>query len=454
MRTGIILSWCALAVQRLTVVAVGNAPGIVPYAEDQQLIMKVNVNFLSDQPEQYVAGQLTVLGHGARVPGGQLQFEIVRWPKYGQIGWNNSVSGEFVYSPRELSIDTSNHGVEALVPVPGCKYGCGSCPNAAGAHLGPSQPVPDPNATEVCNGRSTRCNGYRSTLRDPDFPGIERYVPLASREQEGWVNGYTCPEAPEQDQLLYRKAKSDNRLEMMDQDVRQRVECKSVPARGCVMHSATVPRDTFSFHVRNQFGVSNIATVTVEFDHNDQADMTLEFTFLTGFLMMLATCTGLLRIIVLQTLLHPYREYNWIPAAFSNAFCPVPEPAFKRPRDPSDYKPEFMKELALAWPPPGYHERRDAAAASRRPTQQLIPDVPHRSPIATRSKSRREAQIEKVDNALRRSLSRLVATASSGGQEAGDTYALLAPCRRTCAFVWFRHSCCCRGQHCCCTAAG
>lgn len=62
------------------------------------------------------------------------KYEALSHPKYGRLGWNNSVSGEFVYSPREYLMQTTNHGREAERPIPGCEDTCtggdtGDCPN-------------------------------------------------------------------------------------------------------------------------------------------------------------------------------------------------------------------------------------------------------------------------------------------------------------------------------------
>ena len=429
-----ILSCWALAARRHdSASAVGNAHGIVPYAEDQRVTMRVNGNALSGEPEEYVAGKLTVIGRGAAVPGGQLLFEIIRWPEYGQFGWNNSVSGQFVYSPRSYSVMTSNHGVESAEPVPGCKYSCNSCPNAAGANFGPSQPEADPDASDVCDGRLTRCNGFRSTLRDTDFPGQERYVPLASDTQVRWVNGHVCAKASEEDKLEYRRARAEHRLHRMDQSTRERVECKNVPPRRCEMHSAPVPSDMFTFRVRNQFGVSNTATVTVVFERIDRAAMALQFTVLLGVLMFFATCTGLLRVIVLQLLLHPYHQYKCIPAKLGNMFCPVPPPPYMRAREPNDFKPEFMKELASTWPPPGYEGRREATLQRKKQKQsfQLNQDQSVTDQQRGRSLTKRELKAQQADDAMRRSFSRLVSK-ETRQKGAGAMIVSQAPCLQVC----------------------
>jgi hypothetical protein len=246
-----------------------------------------------------------------------------------------------------------------------------------------------------------------------------------------WVNGYVCAETSEEDEILYRRAKADHRLKQMDQDVRQRVECKDVPPRHCVQRSTTVPHDTFNFRVRNKFGVSNTATVTVTFDHKDQADMTLQFTVLIGFLMVLATCTGLVRVIVLQPLLHPSHEYKWVPEVLANTICPVAPEPFKRQRDPSHYKPEFMKEVALSWPPPGYEERREATLNRKSKAKQHGFNVNERaaSPAAGKRRRRRDIHAEQVDNAMKRSLSKV-----AGG--AGKIL-LRAPCPHISTFLLF-----------------
>jgi hypothetical protein len=65
-----------------------------------------------------------------------VKFEIISHPKYGRVGWNNSVSGEFTYSPRQYTLETTNHGREAerAHQIPGCEDKCsggatGDCPN-------------------------------------------------------------------------------------------------------------------------------------------------------------------------------------------------------------------------------------------------------------------------------------------------------------------------------------
>jgi hypothetical protein len=360
---------CVIAVQSSRLVlAVGNANGVVPFAENQQVSMKVNGHSLSGIPEEYVTGRANVVGRAAPVAGGQWTFHVTKWPKYGQLGWNNSMSGEFMYSPREYSVETTNHGVEAEVPIPGCRFSCESCPNYPGAHSGPAQPEPDPTADAECDGFRTRCNGFRSTLRDPEFPEQEKYVPLASDEQSRWILGYTCPEPSDQDKRLYRRARAEHNIDHvslyeMNQEVRQRVECQDVSKRLCTLHMAKIPYDQFNFRVENQFGVSNTATVRIKFERSDDPDGTLQFSILIGGVMMFASCCGLLRTILLQPLLHPEHEYKWIPDVLAGTFFPVPPPPFIRERDAGSYKPQFMLDLELYWPPPGYEARRHETLA-------------------------------------------------------------------------------------------
>ena len=151
-------------------------------------------------------GRVTVRGHGALAAGGQLKFEIIKQPKWGQFGWNNSVSGEFVYSPRSYSLETTNHGVEATEPIPGCKYDCESCPNSIGPLEDvtlPTPPTPDSTCGPTdpaadgfirCDGTLTCCEGHTTALFDKDN---QQPIPIASVQQTRWVVGYKCPQLGE-----------------------------------------------------------------------------------------------------------------------------------------------------------------------------------------------------------------------------------------------------------------
>ena len=350
------------------VVSVGNAPGIVPFAYDQDVVMKVNGHPLSGIPEEYVAGRVDVRGRGALCPGGSLMFEVVKYPKYGQFGWNNTGSGEFIYSPRDYQALTTNHGVEAEEAVPGCKWDCENCPNyptipgVSIGNAGPNQPVADPTATAVCNGHMTTCDGFRSTLRDSEHPEQERYVPLSSVWGSRWVSGYICPEVTEaqtKEYLHHRDHRFSRNLNDMDQEVRARVECRDIPPRLCVAHMADVPSDSIKFRVVNGFGISNIGEVRIKFERNDRSDFVLKFTIMIGAILAIASCTGLLRVISLQLVLHP--EYSYKSLRSLAGFCPPTEDPFIPERSAHDFRPDWLNELEAIWPPPGYVERKQKA---------------------------------------------------------------------------------------------
>jgi hypothetical protein len=312
---------------------------------------------------------VAVRGRGTAAAGGQLKFEIIKQPKWGQLGWNNSVSGEFIYSPRDYSLETTNHGVESIEPVPGCKYDCSSCPNTVQQDLGDyvgtlsSRPVLDaecgaqtkaledlaadpPLRFIKCNGHSTCCEGYRSTLQDPDNNVL---IEIASTMQTRFVIGYTCPGLGETDgwtqdeQDKYDFWENDRTSTALTEDMKKRIECKDVPPRHCVTHMAKVPYDEFKFRASNAFGYSNWATVTINFERVDSSAGFLQFVVLVAGLLMTATCCGLLRVIALQLLLQPYRRYM-VCGKVCGQFCvPPPEP-FVSAKTGSDYKPDFLKE--------------------------------------------------------------------------------------------------------------
>lgn len=349
-----------------TVTAVGNAGDIVPYAVDQEVAMKVNGHSLSGVPEEYVAGRVSVRGTESNAAGGQLKFEIIKMPKWGQFGWNNSVSGEFIYSPRSYSLETTNHGVESTEPIPGCKYDCTSCPNAIGELEGvdklPTPPVANAEcgpttydaATDStnpfipCDGTTTCCEGYESALVDP---ANNQLIPIASTQQKRWVIGYTCPGLGDDvskdgwtqaEQDLYDRAQLDRDIKVPE-DVKRRIECKDVPPRYCVTHMAAVPYDEFKFRASNAFGYSNWATVKIVFERSDSAAGFLQFTVLCAGILMTMTCCGLLRVIALQLILQPYRRYM-LCGKFCGAFCAPPPEAFVLEKTGADYKPDFLKE--------------------------------------------------------------------------------------------------------------
>lgn len=359
-----------------SVSAVGNAVNIVPFAEDQEVAMKVNGHSLSGVPEEYVAGRVTVRGNGASAAGGQLKFEIIKQPKWGQFGWNNSVSGEFIYSPRDYTLETTNHGVESLEPIPGCKYDCGGCPNTwdidpdltqldfapvADATCGPNginpkdYPIPAAGVYDAakpagyieCDGEKTCCGGYRSTLLDAN---TQKPIPLATQTQKKWVEGYKCPAVgeaggPTEKEIIDVKNADQSRTDdiTVDDAVRSRVECKDVPPRLCVTHMAKVPRDEFKFRAMNDFGSSNWATVTIVFERVDSPAGFLQVVVLIGGILMMATCCGLLRVIALQFILQPYRRYE-LCGKFCAGFCMPEEDPFEDTRSADDYKPDFLKE--------------------------------------------------------------------------------------------------------------
>lgn len=301
--------------------------------------------------------------------GGQLKFEVIKQPKWGQFGWNNSVSGEFIYSPRAYTLETTNHGVESLEPIPGCKYDCGGCPNTWDT-IGTldSSPVPDntcggagtvnpidttpydnvrPVGYVECDGEKTCCGGYKSTLLDIN---TNKPIALATQTQKKWVEGYECPGVdepggPNQADIdeVEKADKSRTDEFEVDDEVRERVECKDVPPRLCVTHMAKVPRDEFKFRATNDFGSSNWATVTIVFERVDSAAGFLQLVVLIGGILMLSTCCGLLRVIALQFILQPYRRYE-LCGKFCAGFCMPEEDPFEDTRTADDYKPDFLKE--------------------------------------------------------------------------------------------------------------
>lgn len=396
--------------------AVGNAGDIVPFAVDQEVAMKVNGHSLSGVPEEYVAvrhsislrrsclpacytrqarflhfeprgasaclsrsrtqhsdqrldwcnaqGRVSVRGGGSVAAGGQLKFEIIKMPKWGQFGWNNSVSGEFIYSPRDYSLETTNHGVESTEPIPGCKYDCSSCPNAIGSMEGVTLPTPpvadaecgpttpdaatDSNPFIECDGTKTCCEGFRSGLADANN---NQLIPIASTQQKRWVIGYECPTLgdpvseggwTQAEQDLYDQAQSDRDIKVPS-DVKKRIECKDVPPRLCVTHMAAVPYDEFKFRASNAFGYSNWATVKIVFERADGAAGFLQFTVLCAGILMTMTCCGLLRVIALQLILQPYRRYV-LCGKLCGAFCAPPPEAFVLEKIAADYKPDFLKD--------------------------------------------------------------------------------------------------------------
>lgn len=149
---------------------VGVMTDSVPFAYDQDVEMKVNGDSMSGIAEQYVSvssatclslallirtylclklsgqGRLTIRTRSLV----GLRFEALTHPTYGIIGWNNSVSGEFVYSPRDYTMETTNHGVESLSPVPGCEKDCSTCPDKTVATQQQIDSVEDPDFGFPC----------------------------------------------------------------------------------------------------------------------------------------------------------------------------------------------------------------------------------------------------------------------------------------------------------------
>lgn len=78
---------------------------IVPKAHaqigDNRLTMKFNSHFLSGQPEVYLTGQV----FSDMQDNDTLYYETVQNPANGTLGWNNTLLGEFIYSPRNLSAE-------------------------------------------------------------------------------------------------------------------------------------------------------------------------------------------------------------------------------------------------------------------------------------------------------------------------------------------------------------
>jgi hypothetical protein len=294
--------------------------------------MKVNAHLLSGMPEEYVAGRVAVRGSGTTAAGGQLRFGIVKPPKFGQFGWNNSVSGEFIYSPRDYYVQTTNHGVQSENPIPGCKFDCENCPNA------------DP------------------TLVDPDNG---KYIPVATDEEKKWVDGYECPALSVGEIACVENADDDKTGALKTRyntdgcedttapecgtydECKEKYECMDVPPRLCAATLALVPRDEFKFRAMNDFGTSNWATVTIVFDHVDSPAAFLQTCVIIGTIMMVATCGGMLRLILLQLLLVPYRRYELVGKICAGC-CAPPEEKMEAPRASGDYKPDFLK--------PGYEE--------------------------------------------------------------------------------------------------
>ena len=277
-------------------------------------------------------------GSGTTAAGGQLRFGIVKPPKFGQFGWNNSVSGEFIYSPRDYYVQTTNHGVQSENPIPGCKFDCDNCPNE------------DPNLVDPDNGK---------------------LVPVATEEEKIWVKGYECPELSVAEIACVENADDDKSGDLKDKynregcqdtackfdcegeacgtydECKEKYECMNVPKRLCAATLALVPRDEFKFRAMNDFGTSNWATVTIVFDHVDSPAAFLQTCVIIGTIMMVATCGGMLRLILLQLLLVPYRRYELV-GKFCAGCCAPPEEKMEAPRASGDYKPDFLK--------PGYEE--------------------------------------------------------------------------------------------------
>eukprot|EP01046_Picozoa_sp_COSAG06_P024080 COSAG06_NODE_1943_length_8009_cov_18.211884_3_plen_351_part_00 len=328
-------------------------------------------------------GRVSVRGQGATAAGGQLKFEIIKQPKWGQFGWNNSVSGEFIYSPRDYTLETTNHGVESENAIPGCKYDCANCPNAiakgsdmAEAGLGEgivasNKPVPaaecGPTSPEddgfiPCTGESVCCEGHMSALLDKE---TRKKIPIASEQQKRWVVGYTCPEVGEQGGPTQQEVDDYDKAYLSKTDditlsgpdcgldtcyskadaakLVEKVECADVPPRLCATHVAKVPYDEFKFRAMNDFGSSNWATVKIVFERADSAAGFLQFATLMGGILMTMTCCGLLRVIALQFVLQPYRRYE-LCGKICGGFCAPPEEAFVLERTGADYKPDFLKE--------------------------------------------------------------------------------------------------------------
>jgi hypothetical protein len=75
----------------------------------------------------------------------------------------------------------------------------------------------------------------------------------------------------------------------------------------------------------NDFGTSNWATVSIELKPFYKSDGMLSVIILIGASMMIATCCGMLRVISLQLLLVPYRDYATC-GKICGSFCaPAPE---------------------------------------------------------------------------------------------------------------------------------
>lgn len=320
-------------------------------------------------------GRVSVRGHGATAAGGQLKFEIIKQPKWGQFGWNNSVSGEFIYSPRDYTLETTNHGVESENAIPGCKYDCGNCPNAiakgsdmadAAIEFAPvADPLCGPNSPGdagfiPCTGESVCCEGYKSTLLDVE---TRKKIPIASTQQKRWVVGYTCPTVGEEGGPTQQEVDDYDKAYLSKTDeitltgaapglgyskadaaaLVAKVECADVPPRLCATHVAKVPYDEFKFRAMNDFGSSNWATVKIVFERADSAAGFLQFATLMGGILMTMTCCGLLRVIALQFVLQPYRRYE-LCGKICGGFCAPPEEAFVLERTGADYKPDFLKE--------------------------------------------------------------------------------------------------------------
>lgn len=120
---------------------------LVPTAGDQEIEMNVNGDSLSGVAEEYVSGRLSVIASAhAKSAAAMMRFEVVSLPKFGRLGWNNSISGEFVYSPRQYTMPTTNHGRETDPienMIPGCEDTCDTCPDTTLASAQQIQDVAD-----------------------------------------------------------------------------------------------------------------------------------------------------------------------------------------------------------------------------------------------------------------------------------------------------------------------
>jgi len=124
---GVVVAAVLLAASDATT---GIMSDLVPFAADQEIDMKINGDTMSGVAEEYVSGRL-MISASAHGRGANMRFEVVSKPKFGELGWNNSISGEFVYSPRSYTMPTTNHGRETDPienSVPGCMDDCSGCP--------------------------------------------------------------------------------------------------------------------------------------------------------------------------------------------------------------------------------------------------------------------------------------------------------------------------------------